>query len=351
VNSVEISYRQGSLKTTVYYGETFASQLKGLSLDNKHIFLITNQRYYDLFADKLIQLFGNHQELDWYICKNVPHCNNFRELENVLSFLSEFDLQQRFLFLGIGNEGVIQLTTFLHQTSMVSSSCWLLPLSIRSFSKSLLSSSQIELHHRSILKTEVLAEKIVYDHTLILNQGDGKLIDFLVFIRCGLVANYDFLRLLFRNYTDAARLKQPSFTGLLDEMIRYYAEQGTEIDQFGRLFECGFHEHVSGHLLSGPMKSFLGCLLQLRWSQEVHQFPFHFKNFMIWLMRLGFPVDFPEQVLVSDYVEGILQCIRQGETAVILKEIGKTEGTRTPTAAELLATVENYKTILKEIRG
>ncbi|MTD38943.1 hypothetical protein GIX45_09900 [Erwinia sp. CPCC 100877] len=348
---MEIIYRQGALKTNVYYGETFASQLKNLPLDQKHIFLITNQRYYDLFADKLIQLFGNKQELDWYICKNDPHCNNFRELENVLSFLSEFDLQEHFLFLGIGNEGVIQLTTFLQQSSMVTSSCWLLPLSIRSFSKSLLGNSQIELHNLSVLQTEGLAEKIVYDHTLILNQKDGKLIDFFVFIRCGLVANYDFLRMLFKNYTDSSRLKQPSFTGLLGEMMRYYEEQGIEIDQFGRLFECGFHEQVSGHLLSGPMKSFLGCLLQLLWSQEVNQFPFHFKNFIIWLIHLGFPVDFPEQILVRDYVEGVLQCIRQGETAIILEEIGKTNGTRKPTAAELLATVENYKTILKEIRG
>lgn len=348
---MEFVYKKNQLQTTIIYGETFASQLKSISVESKHLVLITNQRYYDLFSEKLIQFFDDKQEIDWYICKNDAHCNNMNELENLLTFLADFDQQQEFLFLGVGNEGVVQLTIFLHKTSVLPSDCWLLPLSIRSLSKSLIAEAQIELNHHPVLQIPVLAEKIIYDRTLTTDHGEGKLVDFLVFIQCGLVCSHDFLRMLFKNYSDATRLNQQSFNGMLDEMIRYYEKTGQTIDQFGQLFEQGFLETPNGHLLSGHMKRFLGCLLQLLWSQEVTQFSFHYKNFMIWLIRLGFPVDFPEPILVSDYVEGILKCVDCGGTAALLKEVGALDSMQKPKAEDLLATVEHYKTILKEIRG
>ncbi|WP_206912146.1 hypothetical protein IGL98_001783 [Enterococcus sp. DIV0840] len=348
---MELVYEKNQLQTTIIYGETFASQIKSASFEPKHLFLITNQRYYDLFSEKLIQLFDDKQELDWYICKNDSHCNNMNELESLLAFLADFDQQQDFLFLGVGNEGVIQLTNFLHETSVLNSNCWLLPLSIQSLSKSLITDVHIELKNHPVLQSSVLAEKIIYDRTLTSDYGEGKLVDFLVFIRCGLVCSHDFLRMLFKNYSDATRLNQQSFNGMLDEMIGYYEKDGQTIDQFGHLFEQGFFETTNGHLLSGHMKRFLGCLLQLLWSQEVNQFSFHYKNFIIWLIRLGFPVDFPEQILVSDYVEGVLKCVDRGEKAALLKEIGELDRMQKPKTEDLLATVEQYKTILKEIRG
>ncbi|MFD1899648.1 hypothetical protein [Enterococcus termitis] len=348
---MERIYIKDHLTTTISYGETFASQLKASPVKATHIFLITNQRYYDLFADKLIQFFDLGQEIDWFICKNDAYCNNMSELENLLAFISDFDQQQDFLFLGIGNEGVIQLTSFLHSTSVLTSNCWLLPLSIRALAKSLLGKTTIELKNHPALTTEVLPEKVIYDHTLITDHGDGKLVDFLVFIRCGIVSSHDFLRLLFKNYSERTKLNQQSFTGLLNEMIRYYETDGHKIDQFGKLFEHGFLETPNGHLLSRHMKRLLGCLLQVLWSQEINQFSFHYKNFVIWLIHLGFPVEFPEQILVSDYVEGVLTCVRQGERALLLTEIGKNEQWQVPKAEDLIRTVENYKTIIKEIRG
>lgn len=347
VVSMEFVYRKNQLKTTIIYGETFASQIKSASFESKHLFLITNQRYYDLFSEKIIQLFDEKQELDWYICKNDAHCNNMKELESVVAFLADFDQQQEYLFLGVGNEGVIQLTNFLHETSVLTSNCWLLPLSVQSFSKGLIDDVQIELENRPVLQRMVLADKILYDRTLTTDHGDGKLVDFLVFIRCSLVCSHDFLRMLFKNYSDATRLNQQSFNGMLDEMIRYYEKDGHIIDQFGQLFEKGFLETANGHLLSSHMKRFLGCLLQLLWSQEVNQFPFHYKNFIIWLIRLGFPVEFPQQILVSDYVEGVLKCAEFGERAALLKEVGVLDSMQKPKTEDLIETVEKYKTILK----
>lgn len=348
---MEFVYKKNKLQTIIIYGETFASQIKSSSFESKHLFLITNQRYYDLFSDKLIQLFDDKLELDWYICKNDAHCNNMNELEGLLSFLADFDQQQEFLFLGVGNEGVIQLTNFLHETSVLTSECWLLPLSIQSLSKSLIGEVQIELKNHPVLQSRTLADRILYDRTLTTDHGEGKLVDFFVFIRCGLVCSHDFLRMLFKNYSDATRLNQHSFAGMLDEMIRYYEKDAQIIDRFGQLFEQGFLETPNGHLLSGHMKRFLGCLFQLLWAQELNGFSFHYKNFIIWLIRLGYPVDFPEQILVSDYVEGILKCIHRGEAAALLKEVGAVDSVQQPKTEDLLATVEKYKTILNEIRG
>lgn len=105
---MELIYRKNQLQSKIIYGETFASQLKSVSLRSKHLFLITNQRYYELFSDKLIQLFDDKQEINWYICKNDAGCNNMKEFESLVAFLADFDQQQEFLFLGVGNEGVIQ---------------------------------------------------------------------------------------------------------------------------------------------------------------------------------------------------------------------------------------------------
>lgn len=347
---MELTYVQGQQQTVITYGETFASWIKNNNYKEKHLILLTNQRYYDLFSDKIIQLFGIDQELDWYICKNDSHCNNLSELESVLVFLTDFNKRKEFLFLGIGNEGAMKLTSFLHKTTPFSSSCWLLPLSIRAFAQSLLPNAQIERKREFVLTVKIMADQIIYDHTLTNDYGEGKLVDFLVFIRCGLICSYDFLRLLYINFNDKNKLRQLSFNGMINELIEYFALNGNEIDQFGTVFEKAFLKTANGHLLSDPMKKLLGCLLQLLWSQRVNQFAFQYKNFLVWLIHLGYPIDFPEQISISDYVENIIECVSNGEKLSILKEVGIVETEKKPTAAELIETLEMYQVILNEIR-
>lgn len=347
---MELTYEQNQQQTFITYGETFASWLKKKEYKEKHLILLTNQRYYDLFSDKLVQLFGIDQELDWYICKNDSHCNNLSELENVLAFLADFNTMEEVLFLGIGNEGVMNLTGFLNKTTPHSSSCWLLPLSIRAFAQSLLSNAQIERKREFVLTVNILADQIIYDHTLTNDRGEGKLVDFLVFIRCGLVCSHEFLRMLYINFSDKKELKQYSFNGMLNELIDFFSSEGNEIDRFGLLFEKAFLKTDNGHLLSDPMKKLLGCLLQLLWSQKVNHFTFQYKNFLVWLIHLGYPIDFPEQILVSDYIEQIIECANNAEEPSILKEVGMIETCRKPTVSELMETIESYHLILNEIR-
>ncbi|MBP2099680.1 hypothetical protein [Enterococcus rivorum] len=348
---MELAYEKSDQKTLITYGETFAAQLRKESLSSKHIVLLTNQRYYDLFSDKLIQLFEGMLSIDWYICRNDSHCNNFEELQEVLAFLSELNQQHSFIFLGVGNEGVVQLANFIKKNCLFKAVCWLLPLSIQSLSQSLLVQSVIELNNKAVLGSKELPERIIYDHTLLNDRGDSKLIDFLVFIKCGLVCSHDFLRMLYLNYNEANHLKHTSFNGMLKELIHYYEIQGEEINRFGQLFEEAFLETENGHLLSSHMKRLLGCLLQLLWSQEVSQFDFHYKNFLVWLIHLGYPIDFPKQILVSDYVESVTNQMNQWHKALLLDDIGVINDYQEPDVNQLLMVVEKYKEIIEEIRG
>ena len=70
---MELDYQVEEALTKVFYGETLVSQLRALSIDQPILFL-TNQRYYDLFADKMTHYLQIRQ-IDWYICANTQ-CNH-----------------------------------------------------------------------------------------------------------------------------------------------------------------------------------------------------------------------------------------------------------------------------------
>lgn len=85
---MELDYQVEDALTKVFYGETLVSQLRELSIDQPILFL-TNQRYYDLFADKINPLFANQANNDWYICANTQ-CNHLTELKNLLDFVKHY---------------------------------------------------------------------------------------------------------------------------------------------------------------------------------------------------------------------------------------------------------------------
>ncbi|MGC6769710.1 hypothetical protein ACYSNR_15360 [Enterococcus sp. LJL128] len=347
---MELVYQKNKQESLVIYGETTASLVKNKSFANKHILLMTNQKYYDLFSDKLIKLFNNPEDLDWYICKNDVHCNNFTELEALLTFLKPFSASKEYLLIGLGNEGVMELSGFAAQTTLLSTEIWHLPLSIQSLSASLSGNGTVVMGHKEMLSVPALAKQIIYDQTMIRREGDSQLVDFMIFIRCGLVCSHEFLRELYKNFSDQQRLKQQSFTGLLEALLQFNRDKGTELQSFGLLFERAFYTVDGGHLLSGYMKSLLGTLLQLLLSQQKKEFSFHYKNFLIWLTRLGYPLEFPEQIFISDYVQEILNCMDELGEIMILTDIGKAGVRERVEPEELLEALEEYKRIVENIK-
>lgn len=347
---MEFVYEKDDHHSQVVYGETVASVLKNEPFDESHILLITNQRYYDLFSDKLIQLFNERQNIDWYICKNDVHCNNFSELEALLSFIATFPEKENYLLIGLGNEGVMHLSAFIDHTTILETELWLMPLSLQSLSESLAGEGLIELRHKTALSVSTLADRIIYDQTMIRKEGDRQLIDFLIFIQCGLVCSHDFLRDLYKNFNDRHRLNQQSFNGLMNPLLSYYQKDEKAIRSFGQLFEQAFYRVDGGHLLSVYMKHLLGSLLQLLWSQQKTGFSFHIKNFLIWLIRLGYPIEFPDQIFVSDYVQELLNCAEEYGKAMVLQDIGVPGEAECFDAEELLQTVDEYKKMIENIK-
>ena len=99
------------------------------------------------------------------------------------------------------------------------------------------------------------------------------------------------------------------------------------------------------------MKKLLGMLFQLVWNVEITNMPFQLKNFFIWLKHLNYPIDWPEQLSKTDYLENVLQLAEKSKKILILEEIGIIGGYQSPTEKELLKTMVTYEKIVNEIRG
>ena len=79
-------------------------------------------------------------------------------------------------------KGVMDLAGFFQKHTILDSSLWLIPVSIRSLSRALTPQRTIlQLPNRVVLQTINMPERIVYDQTISERQVDGKQIDFLTF--------------------------------------------------------------------------------------------------------------------------------------------------------------------------
>lgn len=350
---MEYSFQIGTETCPVIYGETLASLIDRQQITEQHILVMTNQRYYDLFAEKIIGLFSAESKMDWYICTNSSYCNNLSELNGFIDFVSRFPQDEHYLLIGFGNEGVMELASFYQRTSPLSADLWLLPVSIRSLAKGLTGTSLLfKKEHQVVLSINNSPQLLLFDHTLTNEQTTGRMVDLLIFVVCGLLCDHEFLRSLYRNYDTETKLFRRPFNALLEKMLYYYQQDGQQLNQFGNLFEEAFYLVDNGHLLSSSMKRFLGILLHLMWSNELQPLNFHMKNFLIWFVRLGYPVVFPEQILTSDYVEACYQLARKQGKCSVLAEIGRVrENQQQPQVAELLAAVTKYQKYIEEIEG
>ncbi len=107
-----------------------------------------------------------------------------------------------------------------------------------------------------MLQTINLPERIVYDQTISERQVDGKQIDFLTFICCGMICDHRFLQNLYKNYPNKKQLTTRPFAGMIEEMIYFYQLEAENLSNYGKLFEQAFYLTENGHLLSASMKNF-----------------------------------------------------------------------------------------------
>lgn len=339
-------------QTRISYGETLNRAISSEEVADNHVIILTNQRYYDRSFEKISQLFATAADLDWYICSNSLHCNNVKEMMALLDFLERFPRNQKYLFVAYGNEGIMELTGFITESTVFKSRFWCLPVSLRSFARALVMNRRIlRKDDQTLLQTKILPEAVFFDQTISEAQNEGKLVDLLILIKSGIVCDYGFLQNLYKNYPDREKVFDRSFVALLPQLISFYEERGSEIEEFGLLFQQAFYQTEQGHLLSSNMKRFFATLFHFIWSQEVNKSQFHLKNFCVWLYRCGLPLFLPEQISLSDYGLQVLALAEIAPPLSVYSQPGVLAEKRIPDSEELVAMAETYQQIIKEIRG
>ncbi|MGX7204347.1 hypothetical protein [Enterococcus pingfangensis] len=349
---MEVAYQHKENATLIIYGETVASMMRKKNLENKQILFCGNQRYYDLYAEKLRQFVPKTSSHEWFITPNNRYCNTLENFQELIHFLDRFSRQKETLFLGIGNEGVIELLGFVHHVTNLQAELCFLPVSLRSFAQSLTFSDQIVSNKNmmTVMEIEEVPESILFDHTLADQQTTGKMVDLLTLIRCGIVSDYSFLQSLYVNFPTREALLQHSFSAFSENLINYYQLNSEQLRDFGKTFEKAFFQTENGSLLSNSMKTMFGLLFELGWNITASDLHFNFKNFMIWLVRLGFPIVVPTGISLADYGQQVI-ALAQEKPLAGLVQIGKVGAKKLPTQKELLQTFEAYQKIVTEIRG
>jgi 3-dehydroquinate synthetase len=349
--AMEFLFSRKDQETQILYGETLNAVLRTQEIENNQVLILTNQRYYDRFSEKLTRLFLP-KEVSWYICTNQMYCNNFTEFQAFMNFLSQFSKQENYLIVGFGNEGVLALSSFVHYTSILTSNLWLIPVSLRALAKSVKETAIIlKQPDTPILQSPNLPQVVVYDQTIAEKQKAGKLVDLLLLIRCGLLTDQEFLRELFRTFLTEKQVNNRSFAAYTDRVIQAYQEKGLELEEYGQVFTDAFYKTENGHLLSDAMKLFFGLLFHLIWNAQHQQLSVKLDKLCIWLYQLGYPLVLPDQLSLSEYFQQVLDIQKREKKLLFLSEIGTIGGRTSALEDDLVRTMNAYQTIIKQIRG
>ncbi|GAA3024395.1 hypothetical protein [Tetragenococcus solitarius] len=346
---MQFTYQRQDLNTQITYGELLKKSIEQLlTTTDRHVIVLTNQRYYDQFFQKIQQAFCHHV-VDWYIARNQLYCNHLEEMTEFLQFLGKFSPTEKYVFVAFGNEGVVQLTGFLQKTVLLSGEFWVIPTSLRSFFSALSENRTIcNKPYKDLLQQRNLPSYIFLDQSIVFKQSDGKLIDLQMFIQAALVGDYSFLQRLFKNFPTKKQLQTTSFIAFIKEVTQLYESYALSITNYGSIFEKAFYLTENGHVLSSYMKRFLGMLLQLFWNLELNDSSFQIDNFMSWLKRLGYPIEFPKQLLIGEYLENVLRL--QGENKlVVLSKIGKIGKSQSADEKTMIKAIDHYQKIISEI--
>ncbi|MEK2447013.1 hypothetical protein WN869_08550 [Tetragenococcus halophilus] len=202
--------------------------------------------------------------------------------------------------------------------------------------------------YNELLQQKNLPTHIFLDQTIIQKQNDGKLVDLQMFIQAGLVSDYAFLHQLFKNFPSQKQLHTASFMAFVEHMTRLYETQALAITSYGTIYEKAFYLTENGHLLSAYMKRFLGLLLQLFWNLEINDSTFRVENFMVWLKKLGYPIELPERLSISEYLENVLT-LQENQKLSVLSEIGETGASCFADEKTMIRAVERYQKIISKI--
>lgn len=348
---MQMTYQKKQLETQITYGEILTTSIQPEMYQGKHLIILTNQRYYDHFFEKIHGVFAD-VPIDWYICRNQLYANTLEEWMSLLDYLEKFSRKETYLLIAIGNAGVVELTGFLQRVSLLKSTFWVIPVSFQSYAQSLVPEMTIYRQPSTpILRQINLPERTFLDQTMLGPQREGRLIDLQVFIRTSVVCDYLLLQRLFKEYPNQKQLQVTNFVALIEELTDYYQTSAKVIESYGKIFEEAFYLTENGHFLSENMKRFLGFLLHLTWNYMEESWDFKIDNFLIWLEHLGFPIVFPEQISMAEYLENVRKLVGEEGNLVCLTKVGEIGPNKEVKEQSLIQAFEVYQKICKNLRS
>lgn len=347
---MEIRYKQANQHTTIHYGETFYQSFSKEQFRGKQLIFFTNQKWYDQFVT-LISDYFVETDIDWYIFSNQLYCQTITELPTVLQFLAKFDQTKEYVFIALGNEGVVSFTSFLHKHTLLPNDWIVITYTIQSLVHSLTGEfTLIQAPITDCLKWSDVPQAIYY-----FDQGSGKtlatqMIDLASLILLSAVAEPPFLGQLMQTFSNQKQLQKHSFVSYIDRVVDGYEKMSTILKHDIIFFEQAFYTIANGHLLSAQMKRFLAIFFYLIWQLLQNDKRTQAAELVRWLHKLGYPVPLPRQIILADYLIQVQLMI--GSQRLFLKKAAQTYSgsNQQVTTQQFNILIEFYEQQIKELK-
>jgi hypothetical protein len=345
---MKIHYQIHECETELFYGETISRLLKSFEV-HYPVILVTNQSCYDELSEKVRHMFSEPERVNWYICSNDPHCNQLDELRMFMKYLLTLPRFSECQLIGLGNVGVCQMTAFYQQVGLQKSECWLIPTSMTALSRILSGVHQIEIqYNQAVMSVNVLPRYTVVDSSIMKSQQVNLLADLFQFIQVGLVSDYKFLKKLYTNYSTPKKLRQLPMVGLTEELVDAFEKHGEAMGTIDLAIQRSFNHVPYGHLVSEDNRRAIACVIHLLYSMRANSFNFRIENFMRWLLFMGYGLDLPRELMLTEFVEQIkLESV--SAPVRLLKNIGELGEFITVDEVELMKILEEYTQMIDRL--
>lgn len=325
---------------------------EALFFKNRTILLVTNQVYYDNYYDIFSSVMKQAKNVYWYVCPNTPQSNQFSELKDLLQFISEIDFPNETQLIGFGNSGIYYLCNFLASNRSEILDWSYIATDLQAFQASLSGKGIIELSYDKIgLSTSYSPKKIYFDSTITIAETiDFRLYELIALLRIGIISDYQFLQELGNVYRGQEQLWKLNFGPMLPTMIKNSEKSPVLLVDYAEAFRQGVRHTPGSHLLSSLTKQIISLVLHLSVSQQLNHFPFQIENFFKWLLKLGYELEIPNELLTTDLAESIWQELRKQPDSYFVKEIGEAALQEAPSQLLLSEAIGVYRERIKEIK-
>lgn len=339
---------------SIFYAETFSKFLKEIYQkwqdEKAGILVLANQNYYIKYMENFLEWERQFEQFSWYICPNNRFSHTFSELENCLDYLKASPLHKNTYLLLLGNDGVFHLGGFLSQNIPQIQKTVMITPSLKVIESMLDEHAEILYHAQPLLRCEFHLPHLCYDSsTKFHDKEHEKALEFLYLVQMALAHDYPLLQELFRAFPQQEMLHKQSLAPFVSPYLALMEKNHALEKQKRKQFLTIFMQINDRYPIEIHHQLAIGLCLYLLISQTIAGFHFNTRNFCIWLIRLGYSLKIPDQILTADLAERICQVLIQYPNFLFSSEIGKSEQEQNIKCEELMTVIDEYRTMIDEL--